>query len=87
MARVLALSIVLSFGLFVQAQEADYLELVKSENLLKKQFNHLYSDTLSDAAPLLDSITASMRMALAQVGSMEYPMEPVKPDWYTSIGR
>ena len=73
MARVLALSIILYLGLLVQAQEADYLELVKSESQLKKQFDRLYSDTLSDAAPLLDSIKASMRMALAQVGSMEYP--------------
>ena len=73
MARALTLTLILSFGLLVQAQEPDYLDLVKSESKLKKQFDRLYSDTLSDAAPLLDSIQGELISALSKVGSIDYP--------------
>jgi len=73
MARAFTFILVVSFGLFIQAQEPDYLELVKSESQLKNHFDRLYSDTLSDADPLLDSIHAKMKGALSKVGSMDYP--------------
>jgi hypothetical protein len=73
MARAFTLIIFLTFGLNILAQETDYLELLKSENQLKKQFSRLYSDTLSDSDALVDSIRAELRVALAQEGSMDYP--------------
>ena len=55
------------------AQEADYLEFVKAETRLETLFNQLYSDSLSDVEPLLDTIREEMAGALSMEGSMDFP--------------
>jgi len=73
MARTYTLFIALSLALSVRAQQPAYLELVKSESQLKGLFNQLYSDTLSELDPVLDSIRVLMRIALSETGSMDFP--------------
>jgi len=55
------------------AQEPDYLEFVKAETRLEALFNQLYSDSLSDVEPLLDTIREEMAEALSMEGSMDFP--------------
>jgi hypothetical protein len=55
------------------AQEPDYLEFVKAETSLEALFNQLYSDSLSDVEPLLDTIREEMSGALSMEGSMDFP--------------
>ena len=55
------------------AQEPDYLEFVKAETRLEALFNQLYSDSLSDVEPLLDTIREEMAGALSMEGSMDFP--------------
>ena len=55
------------------AQEPDYLEFVKAETRLEALFNQLYSDSLSDVEPLLDTIREEMAGALNMEGSMDFP--------------
>ena len=54
------------------AQEPEYLELVKAETRLQGLFNQLYSDSLSDAEPFLDTIRREMTESLAIQGSMDF---------------
>jgi len=55
------------------AQEPDYLEFVKAETRLQELFDQLYSDSLSDAEPILDTLRKKMSEALAMEGSMDFP--------------
>jgi hypothetical protein len=55
------------------AQEPDYLEFVKAETRLEALFNQLYSDSLSDVEPLMDTIRGEMEGALNMEGSMDFP--------------
>ncbi len=57
----------------VEAQKPEYLEFVKSEARLQGLFQELYSDSLSDADVLLDSIRQMMAEVLTMEGSMEFP--------------
>jgi hypothetical protein len=59
--------------LSVNAQETSYLELVKAESRLESLFDSLYSDSLSEPEPLLDSIQLLLPEALSIEGSMEFP--------------
>ncbi|MEN8228271.1 MAG: hypothetical protein ABFS38_08965 [Bacteroidota bacterium] len=65
------LLIILSFA--VQAQEPEYLGLVKAETALQDLFNQLYSDTLSESGPVLNRIREIMNVALVADGAMQYP--------------
>jgi len=73
MARAFTILIFLIFTVAIQAQETEYLALVKSESRLQEMFNELYSDTLSEVEPLLDSIVSMLRVSLSEPGSMEFP--------------
>jgi hypothetical protein len=55
------------------SQETAYLDLVKSESRLQGMFDELYSDSLADADPLLDSIRKEMREGLSLEGSIDFP--------------
>jgi hypothetical protein len=55
------------------SQETDYLVMVKSETRLQDLFNRLYSDTIADVEPILDSIRNEMTEALSMQGSMDFP--------------
>jgi hypothetical protein len=70
-----ALSFIIFFLVVVglQAQQPEYLTLVKSESHLKELFDQLYSDTLSELEPVLDSIRTEIRAALSEPGSMDFP--------------
>jgi len=57
----------------VEAQKPEYLEFVKSESRLQGFFQELYSDSLTDADVLLDSIRQMMAEVLTMEGSMEFP--------------
>jgi hypothetical protein len=86
MARAFTLLISLMFAVSIQAQDPDYLALVKTESLLQKLFSQVYSDTLSDVAPVLDSINVVMRLALSETGSMEFPWDGLKQIGMVSSG-
>jgi hypothetical protein len=86
MARAFTLLISLTFAVSIQAQDPDYLALVKTESLLQKLFSQVYSDTLSDVAPVLDSINVVMRLALSETGSMEFPWDGLKQIGMVSSG-
>jgi hypothetical protein len=73
MARFAYIFISLFIPLTLVAQEPDYLELVKAETRLQGLFNQLYSDSLSDAEPFLDTIRREMTESLAMQGSMDFP--------------
>lgn len=73
MSRAFTILISLYFTVAIQAQETEYLTLVKSESQLQEMFTQLYSDTLSEVEPLLDSIRAVMSVALSEPGSMDFP--------------
>jgi len=65
------ISIVLTVSLC--AQEPQYLDLVKSESMLQDLFVQLYSDSLSDAEPVLTTILDVMPGALSAEGAMDFP--------------
>ena len=73
MARAFTILILLLFTVSIQAQTPEYLTLVKSESHLQDLFGQVYSDTLSDVEPVLDSIRSVMRVALSEPGSMDFP--------------
>lgn len=73
MTRAFTILIILFIAIGIQAQETEYLKLVKAESRLQLLFNQLYSDTLSEAEPVLDSIMALLRVSLTEPGSMEFP--------------
>lgn len=64
-------SLLIPFSLW--AQEPDYLELVKAETRLQELFTQLYSDSLSDPEPFLDTIRQELTASLAMQGSMDFP--------------
>ena len=72
MARFAFIIFSLLIPLTLVAQEPDYLELVKAETRLQGLFNQLYSDSLSDAEPFLDTIRREMTESLAMQGSMDF---------------
>ena len=65
--------LLLIFSLSVYSQEPSYLEFVKAESRLGSMFDRLYSDSLSDVEPLLDSLHTELRNALSIQGSMDFP--------------
>jgi hypothetical protein len=73
MARAFVFLSAVLMAVAIQAQEPEYLALVKSETQLKNLFDQLYSDTLSEADPLIDSINKVMRGALSATGSLDFP--------------
>jgi hypothetical protein len=78
MDRLLAILLSLFFAVSIQAQKPEYLALVKSESHLQELFNQLYSDTLSDVEPVLDSIRAVMNFTLSGPGSMDFTWNGLK---------
>ncbi len=78
MARALTFPIAIIFVLSLQAQDPDYLELVKTEARLQVLFDQLYSDSLSEVETQLDSIQSLMRVALSETGSMNFPWSGLK---------
>jgi hypothetical protein len=62
----------------MQAQQPEYLALVKSESQLQALFKQMYSDSLSEKEALSDSILTIMRHALAEPGSLEFPWSGLK---------
>ena len=73
MVRVTIFFLTSLIPLALWAQEPDYLEFVKAETRLETLFNQLYSDSLSDVEPLLDTIREEMTGALSTEGSMDFP--------------
>lgn len=73
MTRLRFIPIWLMISLSVHSQETSYLELVKAESGLQSLFDRLYSDSLSEVEPLLDSIHILLPEALSLEGSMEFP--------------
>jgi hypothetical protein len=73
MTRLRFIPIWLLISLSVYSQETSYLELVKAESGLQSLFDRLYSDSLSEVEPLLDSIHILLPEALSLEGSMEFP--------------
>ncbi len=73
MARFAIFFLTFLIPLALWAQEPDYLEFVKAETRLEVLFNQLYSDSLSDEEPLLDTIRREMAGALSMEGSMDFP--------------
>jgi hypothetical protein len=73
MTRSVTILLLLIINLSLFSQEPEYLELVKAESQLKDMFIALYSDSLTDVEPLLDSIRMKMSEALSLDGSLEFP--------------
>lgn len=73
MTRFLSILLILFVTLPLFSQEPEYLELVKEEARLHELFNQLYSDSLSDVEPILDSVRKRMKEALTMQGSMDFP--------------
>ena len=73
MLRILFISLSLALTCLVSAQEAQYLDLIKSEALLEDLFNQLYADTLSDREQVLTSILDIMPEALSAEGALDFP--------------
>lgn len=73
MTRSFSILLILIFHISLFSQEPEYLELVKEEAQLQDLFNGLYSDSLSDVEPVLDSIGKKMIEALSMQGSMDFP--------------
>lgn len=57
----------------LDAQDPEYLDLLKAESELHHLFNQLYSDSLSEPEPILAQIQKIMPKALATEGGMEFP--------------
>lgn len=73
MTRSVSILLFILIQLSLFSQEPEYLEFVKAEARLQGLFTQLYSDSLSDEQPLLDSIRAEMTNALSMQGSMDFP--------------
>lgn len=73
MSRFNSILLLLLIPLSIHSQEASYLEFVKAETRLQLLFSRLYSDSLTDVEPLLDTIRNEITEALGQEGSMSYP--------------
>lgn len=73
MAKIISLFLFLILVSSLDAQEADYLDLVKAESELHNLFSQLYSDSLSESGPILARIQKIMPVALTVDGGMEYP--------------
>ena len=73
MARFTIFFLTFLIPLALWAQEPGYLEFVKAETKLEALFNQLYSDSLSDVEPLLDTIREEMAGVLSMEGSMDFP--------------
>lgn len=65
--------LLLLFPLYIYSQEPSYLDFVKTESSLQSMFDRLYSDSLSDAESLLDSIRSQLTEAISFTGSMDFP--------------
>ena len=73
MTRSCTIQLLLLISLSLSSQEPAYLELVKAEARIQGLFNQLYTDSISDVEPFLDSIRVEMTAALSMHGSMEFP--------------
>lgn len=73
MPRYALILLSLFLTLSLRAQEAEYLDLVKSESLLQDLFVQLYSDSLSDVEPVLATILDVMPVALSSDGAFDFP--------------
>lgn len=73
MTRSVSILLLLLIPLSLFSQESEYLELVKAEARLQGLFNQLYSDSVSDEQPLIDSVRKEMTEALSMQGSMDFP--------------
>lgn len=73
MTRLKSLLFLLIIPLSIYSQEPSYLEFVKAESRLQLLFNQLYSDSLPDVEPILDTIRNEMSAVLGMEGSMDYP--------------
>jgi hypothetical protein len=73
MARITIFFLTFLIPLALWAQEPEYLEFVKAETRLEALFNQLYSDSLSDVEPLLDTIRNELTGVLSMEGSMDFP--------------
>ena len=73
MIRSATIYLLLLFSVSIYSQEPEYLELVKAEARLQELFNKLYTDSISEKEPLLDTIRVEMNEALSMHGSMEFP--------------
>lgn len=73
MSKVIAILLLGIATIGIIAQEPAYPELVKAESNLQMLFNRLYSDTLQDPQPILDSIAIMMPEVLVKPGAMEFP--------------
>lgn len=60
-------------SLAAKGQEAQYLDLLKTERELNGMFEGLYSENVTGRDSLLDLIGEKMQEALARDGAMEYP--------------
>ena len=56
MTRSVSIFIVLLIPLSLYSQEPEYLEFVRAETRLQQLFSQLYSDSLTDLEPKLDTI-------------------------------
>lgn len=73
MTRFVSILLFILIPLSLFSQEPEYLEFVKAEARLQGLFTQLYSDSLSDVQPFLDSIQVEMTKALSMQGSMDFP--------------
>jgi len=73
MPRYALILLSLFLTLSLRAQEAQYLDLVKSESMLQDLFVQLYSDSLSDVEPVLATILDVMPIALSSDGAFDFP--------------
>ncbi len=73
MTRFVIIFCTLIGSLSLWAQEPNYLEFVKAETRLQQLFSQLYTDSLSDVEPMLDTIRMEMTEALSREGSMDFP--------------
>lgn len=73
MTRFISTLVLLLFIGLGHAQTPATLELVKAEGELQELFTELYSDSLSEVKPVLNSIREIMPEALGTEGAMEFP--------------
>jgi len=73
MIRTLCIVLMILTAGGLNAQEPEYLELIKAENQLRALFLELYSDSVPDPEPVLAEIQSIMPAALEMEGAMEYP--------------
>jgi hypothetical protein len=73
MIRSVAIILLIFCSLSLFSQEPEYLELVKAEARLQGLFNRLYTDSITEVEPLLDSIRGEIKEALSIPGSLDFP--------------